>query len=186
MGTLRIVLFLGLVFHKALWELLKRRARQTGSRTTAGTRPVKVVKALVLAFLAVQTLFLDVFPISEQAAILRAVGTVIYFIGLATAVAGRLQLGNNWADLEEGQILSGQSLVATGIYRHIRHPIYIGDILLLVGLELALNSWLVLATGIPLVVVIRQSLAEEAALSRAFPAYDAYCKRSRRFIPFLV
>ena len=115
-------------------------------RKDHGGRWLQSFKALVLAFVAFQTLFLDLLPIYERPHHFRIIGTGIYFVGLATAVIGRLQLGKNWLDLEDYQLLAGQSLVTHGIYRYIRHPIYTGDILLLVGLELALNSWLVLAS----------------------------------------
>ena len=188
MEPLRVVLFLGLVFHKALWEVLKRRASDAGPipLRPRSAKPVKVLKGLVLTFLVGQTLFLDLFPISDEPTGLRIIGTVIYFLGLGTAVLGRLQLGKNWVDLEDYGVLPQQALVTTGIYRYIRHPIYTGDLLLLWGLELALNSWLVLGIGIPLAVVIRQALAEEGVLARAFPGYEEYRARTKRFIPFLV
>jgi len=189
MEPLRIVLFLGLVFHKLLWELLKKRNRLASVRR----RPsgflakwfIKPLKALALAFLALQTLFLDLFPIVAQPSALRVWGTVIYFVGLGTAILGRVQLGKNWMDLEDFQVLPEQSLVTKGIYAYIRHPIYTGDILLLIGLQLALNSWLVLAVLIPLRIAVKQALAEESALAHGFPAYQTYCKRTKRFIPFI-
>ena len=186
----RVILFLGLILHKLLWEVLKRRDRGSGVRQQSskgpGRRLIKFVKGAVLVFLALQTLFLDLFPLSDQPTSLRMIGTAIYAVGLATAMTGRLQLGKNWVDLEDYQFLPEQSLVTNGLYRYIRHPIYTGDILLLVGLELALNSWLVLAVSLPLLIVIRQALAEEALLSQAFHDYDVYCKRTKRFIPFVI
>jgi protein-S-isoprenylcysteine O-methyltransferase Ste14 len=189
MDPLRVILFLGLVFHKLLWELLKRRDGMTRvRRQSSGFLAkwlIKPLKALVLAFFVFQTLFLDLFPIVEHPFALRAMGTLIYFIGLGTAVLGRMQLGKNWVDLEDYQVLREQSLTINGIYGYIRHPIYTGDIVLLIGLQLALNSWLVLAVLIPLGIVVKQALAEEAVLSEGFPAYQAYCKRTKRFIPFI-
>jgi protein-S-isoprenylcysteine O-methyltransferase Ste14 len=76
-------------------------------------------------------------------------------------------------------------LITRSIYLYIRHPIYSSDMLLLLGLDLALNSWLVLAAAIPFLVLIRQALAEEALLSQAFPTYSGYCGRTKRFIPFV-
>jgi len=187
MEYLRLILFLGLVLHKLLWEVLKRRDRRLrpSRKAIRSSWPVKIVKGAILVFLGLQTLFLDIFPISDQPGHLRLIGTSLYFAGLATAVSGRLQLGKNWADLEDYQILPEQSVVTTGIYGYIRHPIYAGDILLLAGLELALNSWLVLGVCIPLAVATRQALKEEALLARVFPNYDAYCARTKRFIPFI-
>ncbi|UCH61458.1 MAG: isoprenylcysteine carboxylmethyltransferase family protein [Anaerolineales bacterium] len=188
--VLRTGLILGMVFHKLVWEALKRQAdapkaaRQPA--TSALKAAVKSFKSLVLVFLIVQTLFLDLFPIFEQPFGIRIAGLVIYCVGLTVAVVGRLQLGKNWANLEDFQVIPDQQLVERGIYAYIRHPIYTGDVLLILGLELALNSWLVLIV-LPLVaIVVRQTLAEEAILSRAFPTYQAYRQRTKMYIPFII
>lgn len=190
MEIIRFILFLGLLLHKLLWEVLKRRDKAPRVWKAASNRPsrwlAKSIKALVLLFLVVQTLLLELLPITDHPTALRMIGTFIFFMGFATAVTGRLHLGQNWVDLEDYQILPKQLLVTNGIYRYTRHPIYTGDVLLLVGLELALNSWLVLGVAIPLLLIIRQALAEEALLSQAFPAYRAYCSQTKRFIPYLL
>jgi protein-S-isoprenylcysteine O-methyltransferase Ste14 len=77
-------------------------------------------------------------------------------------------------------------VVSKGLYRFIRHPIYVGDLLLLIGLELSLNSWLVLGVILLLPVVIRQAVSEEKMLMRSLPGYETYCARTKRFIPFLI
>lgn len=191
MLLLRLILFSGLVLHKLVWEVLKKRDKKPkASPQPPATSPlkslVKLGKAAFLIFVLFQTLFLNLFPISAEPAVLRVVGTLIYFTGLAIAITGRLQLGKNWANLEDYQLLPQQKLVSHGIYRYIRHPIYSGDILLLVGLELALNSWLVVLAILPILVVARQSKAEEALLGQVLPGYQEYCQRTKRFIPFLI
>jgi protein-S-isoprenylcysteine O-methyltransferase Ste14 len=188
--SLRIILFLGLVFHKLIWEILKRGESPKSARQTSPRKPavwlVKAVKVMTLLFLVVQTLFLDIFPLSSQPSLLRLLGTTIYFVGLAIAVVGRLHLGRNWANLEDYQVLSEQALVTSGIYKYIRHPIYTGDMLLLLGLELALNSWLVLGVVLVVAVVVKQALAEETLLSAMFPNYEDYRRRTKMFIPGVV
>ena len=191
MIVLRIFLVLGMVVHKLVWEILKRQASLPPQAKQVPPffslkSIVKIGKSLVLIFLIIQTLFLDLFPIAEQAMALRLIGIGIYLIGLSVAIIGRIQLGNNWANLEDYQVLPEQALVNHGIYRFIRHPIYIGDVLLLLGLELALNSWIVLGV-IPLFgYVFMQAKSEEKILSRAFQGYDEYQKRTKMFIPYLV
>ncbi len=189
-GLLRLVLLTGLVAHKALWEMLKRRhgprASLTGGPRGALTTTTKTVKMLALAFLVVQTLFLDVLPIAAEPGMLRGAGLALFLAGLTMAMAGRLQLGRNWVDLEDYTVLPDQSLVARGLYRYVRHPIYTGDIILLLGLQLALNSWLVVGVVPVVMVVVRQARAEEALLSRTLPGYAEYCGRTKRFIPLIV
>jgi protein-S-isoprenylcysteine O-methyltransferase Ste14 len=117
---------------------------------------------------------------------LRLSGTIIYTAGLWIAIRGRTQLGDNWSNIETAQVLREQAVVAEGPYRFIRHPIYVGDLMLLLGLELALNSMLVFA-GLALVpVVLWQAVQEEKKLIRALPGYEAYCAETKRFIPFLI
>ena len=189
MSHFRLFLFSGLVLHKLLWEALKRRSKNPKVRKHQlhlVKHSIKCLKVIVLVFLVVQTLFLDIFPISDQTLLLRLLGTVIYLVGLTTAVIGRIQLGENWADLENYQVLPEQSVVSNGLYHYFRHPIYTGDVLLVIGLELALNSWLLLTTPILILIVVRQALKEEALLSSQLVGYSEYRKKTKMFIPFVL
>ncbi len=134
----------------------------------------------------VQTLCLEILPIAREPRALRWVGVAIFVLGLVTAMVGRVQLGRNWVDLEDARVRPGQSLVEHGLYRYIRHPIYTGDLLLVVGLELALNSWLVLGAALHGCGSRAAHRVEEAILSRQHAGYHAYCARTKRFIPFVV
>ena len=99
----------------------------------------------------------------------RILGVALFTIGLFTAIAGRIYLGRSWRDVEDGQVFPDQTLVTRGVYRYIRHPIYAGDMLLVVGLQLALQSWLVILALAIAAIVIRQSIAEEKLLANSFP-----------------
>jgi protein-S-isoprenylcysteine O-methyltransferase Ste14 len=187
--ALRLGLLLGLLAHKGLWEILKPRdvpARAAPPAILPSVRIVKLGKIGVLAFLMVQTLCLEVLPIVREPRALRWVGAAIFVLGLVVAMVGRVQLGRNWVDLEDAQVRPGQSLVEHGLYRYIRHPIYTGDLLLVIGLELALNSWLVLGAALLAAVVVRRTLVEEALLAEQLAGYRAYCTRTKRFIPLVV
>lgn len=186
----RLFLVLGLVGHKVLWEMLRHKS-PTPSKTSTKEKSwglvfLKSGKMLVLAFLLVQALMLEVFPFGDPHSYVWTIGMIIFVLGLTTAVLGRIHLGTSWVDLEEYQVLPTQSMVVDGIYRYIRHPIYTGDLLLLLGLQLALRSWLVLGVLAFVVIVYRQAFQEEQILMKAFPPYQEYCRRTKRFIPFLV
>lgn len=187
MDPLRLFLFGGLVLHKIVWEVYKIGAPAAPKKDRPGlaTTAFKAVKLVVLVFLLIQTLFLNVLPITDAPPVLTVIGVVLYCVGLALAIAGRVQLGKNWLNLEDADVHGQQTLVHAGIYRYVRHPIYVGDILLLIGLELALNSWLVLATIVPIAIFVRQALAEEKMLARSFDGYAAYQAQTKRFIPFV-
>jgi protein-S-isoprenylcysteine O-methyltransferase Ste14 len=189
MIVVRAILVAGLVLHKVLWEVWKRRDAPTvpvpQPPPSPAKRVVKTGKAAVLGFLVVQTLFLNVLEMPGNPRVRRSAGLLLFLAGLGMAVAGRGQLGKSWSNIEDGQVLPGQALVSGGIYRYVRHPIYAGDSLLLLGLQLALNSWLVLAMFGPVLIFVRRAIAEEAILSQGIPGYADYMQGSRRFLPFL-
>jgi protein-S-isoprenylcysteine O-methyltransferase Ste14 len=188
MWVLRLYLLAGLVIHKAIWESLKRRTANSPRSSVASA--VKVVKAgkiaLLLALIAQTLAPAYILPISRDPLGLCTLGVILYTVGLVVAISARCQLGTNWSDIETPQVGQRQEVVSNGIYRYIRHPIYAGDLLLLLGLELALNSWLVLAIVLLVPVVLRRAVLEEKLLAKRLRGYDSYARRTKRFIPFVV
>jgi protein-S-isoprenylcysteine O-methyltransferase Ste14 len=190
LSWLRLYLLAGLILHKAVWEVLKRQRRLPPAAAQAPqAMRVKLTRALKMAILlgiVLQTVSTDVLPITSEPFVLRTLGVLLYTLGLLMAITGRLQLGRNWSDIETAQVLRGQTVVAHGLFHYIRHPIYVGDLLLLLGLELSLNSWLVIAVICMIPGVLRQAVREEGMLVDVLPGYAAYCARTKRFIPFVV
>ena len=189
MIVLKIYLIAGLVAHKLLWEVMKRRQPgETGSKTapTASIVFIKLVKLAILIGILAQTLLPDVLPIMEEAFPLRVVGVLIFTLGLGLAMAARVQLGESWSDIEEGRLQDKHAVKSNGVYRYVKHPIYVGDLLLLIGLELCLNSWLVLGVILMTPFVLAQAIREERKLAESLPGYADYAARTKRFIPFIV
>jgi protein-S-isoprenylcysteine O-methyltransferase Ste14 len=78
-----------------------------------------------------------------------------------------------------------EDLVTTGIFSHCRNPLYVGNILILVGLGIASNSLLFMAVFTPLFLFFWQAivLAEENYLRDKFgEQYNDYCKRVNRWL----
>ena len=81
----------------------------------------------------------------------------------------------------------GQTVVTTGPYRHVRHPMYAAFLALTAGTALFLGSWYGLLGCVPLaaLVAVRATL-EERTLRRELDGYDDYVRRVRyRFVPFV-
>jgi protein-S-isoprenylcysteine O-methyltransferase Ste14 len=78
-----------------------------------------------------------------------------------------------------------QKVISTGPYGHVRHPMYAGFILYVIGTALMLGSWLGVAFGMLLIgAVARRAIFEEQTLQQDLPGYDAYMKRVQyRLIP---
>lgn len=186
MSALNCYLIAGLLLHKLVWEVLKRAHRpaptRSGNSVPIRLKLIKALKVAILSGIAVQTAISPVLPISNSPPLLTWVGVLIYTAGLGLALAARFELGKNWSDIEVGTVRADHRIVETGVYRHIRHPIYVGDLALLVGLELALNSWLVIGAILLIPLVLRKAIAEERSLRRTLPGYEEYCGRTKRFI----
>jgi len=187
---LRVYLFAGLAAHKILWELLKRGRNQPAPPKTAGpTLFLQLVKAGKIAItlgLFAQLLLPEMLPIRDNPVIPRVTGAILFTFGLLIAMLARLELGNNWSDIETGRVKQNHMLVNQGVYRYIRHPIYAGDLAMLLGFELCLNSWLVIAVVIIAVPTIYKALSEEKVLAETVTGYQAYRAQTKRFIPFVI
>jgi hypothetical protein len=78
-----------------------------------------------------------------------------------------------------------EDLVTTGIFAHCRNPLYVGNILILVGLGIASNSLLFMAVFTPVFLFFWQAIviAEENYLRNKFgEQYNEYCKRVNRWV----
>jgi protein-S-isoprenylcysteine O-methyltransferase Ste14 len=82
----------------------------------------------------------------------------------------------------------GQRIVDTGVYRLIRHPIYLGNLLLFGGAALWLQSYAAFAgIGVLLVMTVGRIVIEERDLRARLPDYKAYARRVRGgLIPFVI
>lgn len=100
-------------------------------------------------------------------------------IGMAIAIAGIVTLKRNF-----GLFPEARGLVTNGLYRYIRHPLYLGEII--AGLGLALGTTWLPAFGLFAAqcgLLYWRTVLEERALTASFPAYQEYRRRTRRLIP---
>jgi len=78
-----------------------------------------------------------------------------------------------------------EKLVTEGIFNHCRNPLYVGNILMLLGVGILSNSLFYVGIVMPLFLFIYQAivLAEENFLRNKFGAdFDAYCRRVNRWL----
>ena len=82
-------------------------------------------------------------------------------------------------------VAAEQRVIDTGPYAFVRHPMYAGAVLLLIGTPLALGfAWGLVTLVIIIPALTWRMMDEEAFLSKALPGYSSYCARVRwRLIP---
>jgi protein-S-isoprenylcysteine O-methyltransferase Ste14 len=85
------------------------------------------------------------------------------------------------------EISTDQKVITTGTYSIVRHPMYIGSLIMLLGTSPALGSWWGLLIFIPFTMIISlRLLDEEKFLLKNLPGYKEYCQKVRyRLIPLL-
>jgi protein-S-isoprenylcysteine O-methyltransferase Ste14 len=83
------------------------------------------------------------------------------------------------------EIADGQGVITTGSYARVRHPMYSGALVMLMGIPLALGSWWGgLALAAMAIVIILRLLNEEKFLSKSLPGYAEYLEKVRyRLVP---
>jgi protein-S-isoprenylcysteine O-methyltransferase Ste14 len=115
----------------------------------------------------------------------RWLGAVCFAAGVATYRIAGTALGPSLSPLVSPR--PGAPLVTTGPYRHVRHPMYLGQALIALGAPLTLGSRWVAWLAVPAVALLAiRSRREDAALARAFPdEYPLHARQARRVVPFL-
>jgi protein-S-isoprenylcysteine O-methyltransferase Ste14 len=80
------------------------------------------------------------------------------------------------------------ALVDGGMFAHSRNPLYVGNLLIILGLALVHNGWAMYLIALPLFLFVYAAIvsAEEEYLNARFgDAYTEYCRRVPRWLPSL-
>ncbi|MGA7418922.1 MAG: isoprenylcysteine carboxylmethyltransferase family protein [Acidimicrobiales bacterium] len=116
---------------------------------------------------------------------LQGIGLAVFALGLALAVWARIYLGRNWGRPMSHKV--DPELITTGPYRTIRHPIYTGIILAMIGTTIAVSVFgLVAVVGIG-AYFLYSAVMEERYMTDLFPeSYPEYKRSSKMLIPFIL
>lgn len=115
---------------------------------------------------------------------IAGVGAALCVAGCAFAIWARFALGRSWGMPMTRH--AAPELVTSGPYRFVRHPIYTGILLMLVGTSL-LHPVAAVPSAAFIAYFVYSARREESDMARRFPdAYPAYKSRSKMLIPFLL
>jgi protein-S-isoprenylcysteine O-methyltransferase Ste14 len=111
-------------------------------------------------------------------------GTILVVVGTVLNISARLSLKENWAN--EIKIYKEHTLITSGIYKIVRHPLYSSVILMMFGGSLAYRNWLSLVPAVVILIPFYyQSKQEEIFLREEFAKYKDYQKNTAMFFPKL-
>jgi protein-S-isoprenylcysteine O-methyltransferase Ste14 len=110
------------------------------------------------------------------------VGDVLVAVGLGVMMLVVIQ--NSYAAATV-RVEAGQKLVSTGLYRLVRHPMYTGNVIAMVGIPLALGSYWGLVVVLPGLIVLASRIRdEEKLLQEELDGYREYRQKVRyRLVP---
>jgi protein-S-isoprenylcysteine O-methyltransferase Ste14 len=122
----------------------------------------------------------SILPGGERREWLALPADIVATLGLAYSVWGLAYLRRSFSIIPEAR-----RLVTGGPYSFSRHPVYLGEIVTAIGINLATAGWPgALAVAYFIICELLRIRWEEGVLSRAFPDdYPAYARRVPRYLP---
>lgn len=111
-------------------------------------------------------------------------GVALCLVGFGIAFWARAYIGRNWG--MPMSLRQDHELVTSGPYAYVRHPIYTGLMLAMIGSALALDVLWLLLFVLYFTYFMVSARTEEKMMLAQFPdAYPAYRKRTKMLIPFV-
>jgi protein-S-isoprenylcysteine O-methyltransferase Ste14 len=113
------------------------------------------------------------------------IGLVFTFIGISFAIWARLLLGGNWSG--SVTVKENHTLVKRGPYASVRHPIYSGFLLAVLGTAIAFRELrgLVAIALVFVLVATKARIEEKFMIERFGTEYREYGRRVKALIPFV-
>lgn len=147
---------------------------------------MSVVAVNAFGVVGVAVSLLDFFVVQKRSIFgLDPLGVMVFLLGFTVVVSARSALGRNFSVRIRN--VGERKLIQSGPYRFVRHPIYLGIIILYFSGPIAWQSAygaLIILPIIPL--LLRRINIEEKALALWFGGeYQAYKKRTKRLVPLI-
>jgi protein-S-isoprenylcysteine O-methyltransferase Ste14 len=169
------------------WVISALSTKTTRRRESHGSRLSHVVPLLIgvalIVWPRVPSDWLSL-PLLPHRPLTSAVGLALLVLGLAFTVWARLHLGRNWSGTVT--LKEGHELIRSGPYAYVRHPIYTGLLVALLGSAVACGELrAMIGLGVVAGAFIRKLRIEERLMREIFPGqYQRYCAQVPALVPF--
>lgn len=193
-GWTFLVLFFGFVVAVTLW-LFRHNPGLLQERMTGFKKPdqqawdkglMLLTGVLFFAWLILMPLDAVRFQWSQVPVWLQVVGAMV-LLGSFSLFFLTFRENSYLSPVVRIQEERGQTVVSTGPYHYVRHPMYAAFVLLVLGTPLLLGSWYGILLGLILVVMVaRRAVLEERTLRKELKGYDVYMAQvTYHFIPYI-
>jgi protein-S-isoprenylcysteine O-methyltransferase Ste14 len=115
-----------------------------------------------------------------------AIGMALFATGLMIRIHSILTL-KQYFTYSVAKV-ENQKIIATGLYKFIRHPGYLGQLIIFIGISTSISNWLsILVMMIPIILgyIYRVNIEERFMLEQLGEDYLNYQKRTKRLIPMI-
>ncbi|WP_246707067.1 isoprenylcysteine carboxylmethyltransferase family protein [Mesorhizobium sp. NZP2077] len=163
--------------------LLERRMKAGPVAEARPAQKIIITMAFILLCLVLVASVLDHrFGWSQVPAWLSVLGNALVAFGLMIDLRVFRENSYGASTIEK---MEGQTVITTGPYAIVRHPMYFGVLIMVLGTPLALGSWWGMIFVIPiLLILVLRILDEETMLRDELDGYDAYARDVRyRLLP---
>jgi protein-S-isoprenylcysteine O-methyltransferase Ste14 len=119
-------------------------------------------------------------------AVALMVGTLLYFPGMALILWGRMTLGTMYdvSSSVGAQLYSDHRLVTEGPYAYVRHPMYLGILIIGLGGLLIYRTWTLAFVALTFLGLIFRARNEEQGLADEFgEQWEEYCRQVPPWLP---
>ena len=146
---------------------------------------IKLIGSSLIIYAPLLTNGLIATPLFITSPISDIISLIFSITGISTMILARHYLGKNWS----GNVIlqKEHTITKIGPYKFVRHPIYSGGLLAMLGSAIVVGqifgfAWVVFST----IGLIRKIKLEEGLLSSQFPEeYPYYKKKTKMLVPFL-
>jgi len=187
--------FLGVYFSGAIaitFYMVRRDADLLARRMSGGPHAEKQpIQKIIMSLVSIGFLGLLLIPALDRRFVWSDMAPLTALAGDALVAAGWVVMFFVFQENTYGsatiELAPDQKVVSTGPYALVRHPMYLGGLIILAGIPIALGSWWGCLAIFPLAsAIVWRLIEEEKFLARDLPGYSEYQQKvSYRLLPFI-
>ena len=185
----KLIIIISFSFLYGLFELFmsrrqksKRNISKSGDKRSIWFIIISISLGYWLSFIAASTKIGRIYHWNT----FFAIGSILVIIGLIIRVTSILALKNQFTYTVTN--IDNHKLIETGLYKSIRHPGYLGQLIIFLGISTSLSNWLsVLLMIVPVFLgyCYRIFVEEKFMVEQMGQIYLDYRKRTKKLIPMI-